>query len=62
MTDMYSYFHSVGAFVRDRLFVLCYGDGCELAQLQLLLFGYGWEACPAACMAYIVCEAPVSSH
>ena len=32
------------------LLVLCYGDGSELAQLQLLLLTDGWEACPARCI------------
>ena len=33
------------------LFLLCYGDGGELAQLQLLLLTDGWEARPARCMS-----------
>jgi hypothetical protein len=33
-----------------HLFVLCYGDDGQLAELQALLIRDGWEACLAACM------------
>ena len=35
---------------QPHLLVLCYGDGRELAQLQLLLLTDRWEARPACCM------------